>query len=87
MKTKIIFIDLDGTLIGDNRKVSERNLNSLQRAGDLGITRVIATGRSLFSFRKSIPLDFPIDYLIFSSGAGVMDWKTQQLIYEEHPYR
>lgn len=84
MKTKIIFIDLDGTLLGTNRKVSERNLAALHNAGDSGIIRVIATGRSLFSFRKVIANDFPIDYLIFSSGAGVMDWKSQEIIYEEH---
>jgi len=84
MKTKIIFIDLDGTLLGTNRKVSERNFAALRKTGESGIIRVIATGRSLFSFRKVIPADFPIDYLIFSSGAGVMNWITKELIYEEH---
>ncbi|MBA7535339.1 hypothetical protein ES705_27592 [subsurface metagenome] len=42
--------------------------------------RVIATGRSLFSARKVIPANFPIDYLIFSSGAGIMDWGEQKLL-------
>jgi len=84
MKTKIIFIDLDGTLLGTDRKVSERNLAALYKVGESAIIRVIATGRSLFSFRKAIREDFPIDYLIFSSGAGVMDWSTKELIYEEH---
>jgi HAD superfamily hydrolase (TIGR01484 family) len=28
--------------------------------------------------------DFPVDFLVFSSGAGIMNWKTKQFIYSSH---
>ena len=30
-----------------------------------------------------IPSTFPIDYVIFSSGAGIIHWATGKLIYEQ----
>lgn len=80
----IIFTDLDGTLLNSAQRVSETNLSCLHKLGSKGITRVIATGRSCFSFRKTITTDFPADYLIFSSGAGVLDLRTSELLYSKN---
>jgi len=77
---KILFTDLDGTLLNSGRTLSQPNLDALIRLGELGIPRVIATGRSLFSFRRVITEQAPVDYLLFSSGAGTMDWRSQSLI-------
>ncbi|KNG77773.1 haloacid dehalogenase [Plasmodium falciparum IGH-CR14] len=51
---KIIFTDLDGTLLNSENKVSEQNLESLIRAQEKGIKVVIATGRSIFSVESVI---------------------------------
>lgn len=80
-KISIIFTDLDGTLLDSDRNVSEINLSCLHELGERDIVRVIATGRSCFSFRKVINNDFPADYLIFSSGAGILNLQTTELIY------
>ena len=80
----IVFTDLDRTLLRDDRTVSERDYSSLIRLGQLGIIRVIATGRSPFSLRKVLPENFPIDYVIFSSGAGICDWRFQKIILKRH---
>ena len=77
---KMIITDLDGTLLRDDQKVSETDENSLVRLGKEGFVRVIATGRSPYSFSRVIPDDFPIDYLVFSSGAGVMDWQKKEIL-------
>lgn len=78
MKTKkMVVTDLDGTLLGTDRKAGDRNLDTLLTLGREQVRRVVATGRSLFSARKVLVADFPIDYLIFSSGAGIMDWGRQ----------
>jgi len=77
---KIVFTDLDRTLLRDDRTVSERDYCSLTRLGELGIIRVIATGRSPFSLKKVIPVNFPVDYIIFSSGAGIYDWRSQKIL-------
>lgn len=77
---KMVITDLDGTLLNSDQKVSETDFNSLLSLGEKGIVRVIATGRSPYSFSKVIPLDFPIDYLVFSSGAGIMNWKSREIL-------
>ena len=83
-RLKIVFTDLDRTLLRDDQTVSERDYYSMVRLGELGIIRVIATGRSPFSLRKVIPKTFPIDYVIFSSGAGIYDWRSQKIIRQHH---
>lgn len=77
---KMVITDLDGTLLRDDQTVGREDLSSLEKLGQKGIIRVVATGRSPFSFSKVIPDSFPIDYLVFSSGAGVMDWKTREIL-------
>ncbi|MCP4398291.1 MAG: HAD family phosphatase [bacterium] len=84
MATRMVVTDLDGTLLSSARIVSPDNLATLEQLGQQGIVRVIATGRSLYSFQKVIPRHFPIDYLVFSSGAGIFDWTTQELLLSHH---
>lgn len=76
----IIFTDLDGTLLNSDRKVSKSNLRCLHQLGQQNIVRVIATGRSWYSFNQVIAPDFPADYLIFSSGSGIVDLRTGELL-------
>jgi len=52
---KMIISDLDGTLLKDDQTVSQRDVQSLEELGDRGLLRVIATGRSPFSFSRVIP--------------------------------
>jgi len=77
----MVVTDLDGTLFQADRRISRRNYQTLIELKARGIVRVIATGRNLFSARKVLSPDFPIDYLIFSSGAGIMAWPEQQLLF------
>ncbi|MDC7125636.1 MAG: HAD family hydrolase [Spirochaetales bacterium] len=73
----IIFTDFDGTLFNRKRYISQNNYDVLQKARDAGFLTVIATGRSLYSFRRvAKSLEHPIedffDFLIFSSGSGII---------------
>jgi Cof subfamily protein (haloacid dehalogenase superfamily) len=78
---KMIVTDLDGTLLNSNGTISDTDLFTLENLGSEGYCRVIATGRSPFSLRKTFSsADLPIDYLVFSSGAGIIEWKTGKLI-------
>jgi Cof subfamily protein (haloacid dehalogenase superfamily) len=81
MVVNSVFIDLDGTLLNSQHQISSRNLQCLYQLEQQGIVRVIATGRSLYSYRKVIASGFPADYLIFSSGAGVYDLKADKLLH------
>ena len=78
---KMVVTDLDGTLLNSRAEVSERDLATLTTLGSKRVIRVIATGRSPFSFARVIQPGFPIDYLVFSSGAGIMDFRTGEILY------
>ena len=77
---KMVVTDFDGTLFNDRKKVHRKDYETLLKLGEMGIERVIATGRSSYSAYKVLEHDFPIDYLIFSSGAGIINWKTKEII-------
>jgi len=78
---KMIITDLDGTLLSSNSIISEKDWQTLLKIKQKGIITVIATGRSIFSLDKTIPKNLPIDYIIFSSGAGILDWKRDEIIH------
>ncbi len=80
----MLITDLDGTLLRSDRTFSSTCLSTLEALGHQGILRVIATGRSLYSAHKVLPAAFPLDYLIFSSGAGILEWPTQRLLSAYH---
>ncbi len=72
--------DLDGTLAGGDRTVGAVNRRCLEALGERGVLRVIATGRSLYSVRAVLEPAFPVDYLAFSSGAGIVHWPSGRLV-------
>lgn len=74
--------DADGTLLTDSKTVSQKDMETLKMLGEMDICRVIVTGRTIWSFTKKVGADFPIEYLAFSCGAGVMDWKRKKVIYK-----
>lgn len=78
---KIVVTDLDGTLLPHGGKVSQRDEETLRMLGNRGVVRVLATGRSFYAILRNIPRTFPVDYLIFSTGVGVMDWRTGEVIF------
>lgn len=81
---RLFATDLDGTILPHNGTFHIDDLKSLIRMGEEGIIRVVATGRSLFFSFRVLPDDFPIDYLVFSSGAGVYNWRTKKIIRSLH---
>jgi HAD superfamily hydrolase (TIGR01484 family) len=76
----LFIMDFDGTLLRSDRTFSSIDLDALGRLGDLGIVRSIATGRSLYSFNTIPAENLPVDYLIFSMGAGVLDLTTGKIV-------
>ena len=70
-KIKAICLDLDGTLLNDDKKISDRNLRALRYLNAKGIRIIIATGRQYPSAKALLrSLGFPV-FIIYSNGAGV----------------
>lgn len=76
----MVVTDLDGTLLDARSSLGDANRRALERLGQNGSVRVVATGRSLYSAEQVLDADFPIDYLVFSSGAGILDWRSRELL-------
>ncbi len=79
--SSILVTDLDGTLTNSQHQISDQSLKTLRELGEQGVLRVIATGRNLFSARKMLTANLPFDYLIFSGGVGILDWKGGELLF------
>jgi hydroxymethylpyrimidine pyrophosphatase-like HAD family hydrolase len=80
----MVITDLDGTLLGSDGSMNRLDHDGLVRLGACGIIRVIATGRSLYSFHRAVGADMPVDYVIFSTGAGVITFPDGKLIRNIH---
>ncbi|MBD3278201.1 MAG: HAD-IIB family hydrolase [Candidatus Aegiribacteria sp.] len=73
----IFATDMDGTLLPPGRDFQEKDIKALEHLGSIGVVRVIATGRSPFSFMRMMGKKrLPVDYLVLSSGAGIQDYRT-----------
>jgi len=69
---RLIAIDLDGTLLGDDGRVSARNLASLHAAHSRGVQLVVATGRRhSFAMRVLRPLGLHHDSILISSNGTI----------------
>lgn len=76
----LLVTDLDGTLLGADRRLRDCDRAALNRLGRDGWRRAIATGRSLHSFGLVAGQRFPVDYVVFSSGAGIYDVRDRRLL-------
>ncbi|MGB5746331.1 MAG: HAD family hydrolase [Desulfobacterales bacterium] len=80
MPNGLFIMDLDGTLLQSDRTFAVPDLSALRKLGELNVVRTIATGRSLASFNTVAVSDLPLDYIIFSTGAGVMRYSNGEII-------
>lgn len=84
MKKAMILTDLDGTLLNNHGRISQRNLEMLNILGEKKVIRVAATGRNIRSSREVLDHKLPFDYLIFSTGAGICNFADDQVIHSNH---
>jgi len=76
----MVVTDFDGTIYSRKGSIHPRDLRTLTELEAGEIIRVIATGRSMESLYRVMDPAFPVDYVVFSSGAGVFDLKRQKLL-------
>ena len=72
MKTKYIFLDIDGTLVGYDSKIPPSALKALQMAQANGHKIIIASGRSYGMIYKELLSALDYDGIITSGGSCVM---------------
>lgn len=84
MKKRMLFLDLDGTLLNDTKQITEGNRTALDGALERGHDVVITTGRPLKSAldqAHELGMDRPGCYLIAYNGAVIYDWAQKKQIF------
>lgn len=81
---QLVATDLDGTILKNDKSISDEDIKMLELLGEKKVLRVVATGRNFKKVKEVIPDHFPFDYIAFSSGAGIYEWKTKQLVYSQN---
>lgn len=66
--------------MGADNRLRDCDRTALTKLGREGCVRSIATGRSLHSFGLVAGERFPVDYVVFSSGAGIYDLRWRCMI-------
>ena len=82
MKYKMVCIDMDGTLLGKDRKISEKNKEVIKRAHKKGVEIVVTTGRiynNAAYFSHILGVKSPV---IAANGAIVREKENDKIIYE-----
>jgi Cof subfamily protein (haloacid dehalogenase superfamily) len=75
-----VYTDFDGTLTSEAGNIPDANIDTLHKLRRSGIKTILATGRNLFSISRALADRELFDYVIFSSGAGIIDWKTKNIV-------
>lgn len=75
---KLIMLDMDGTLLNSEKKLTKKTIDALRYVKQLGIKIGIATGRATFMIDHWIDeydIDDIIDYVIGFNGVEVKDYQ------------
>lgn len=84
--TKILFLDIDDTLLSTDRTISEENSSAIRRAIEEGHRIVICSGRPLSGIlpvARQLDLMKPGCYLISFNGALIYDCGQKKAVYKK----
>ena len=83
MLYKLVAVDIDGTLLNSQGIITEKTVNSIQRAVEKGVIFTICTGRPIQGverFNSILNLDAPF---ITYNGAMIVMGKSKEILFEQ----
>lgn len=84
---KLIGIDFDGTLLDDNKRISDYNIECIKKATKQGVTCILATGRPLsdvvINYHKQLDLYNDKQFFIGFNGTSISNVTTKEVIFEQ----
>lgn len=86
MNYKMIFSDMDGTLLKSDIEISEKNKSAIKMAVEKGVQFVICTGRGVFGvepYLRQLGLVGQEGYAICQNGGAVYDLRDMSLAIRE----
>ncbi len=85
MDKKIIFLDLDGTLTNDEKKITPKTKEALMDIQKRGHIVALASGRptpGMEFIAKELELEKYGGYVMSFNGGKIIDWKTKETVFE-----
>ncbi len=82
---KILFTDLDGTLLNNRSQIDEEMKLALQEMTSKGHYLVLSSGRpldSILEVKELAGIDFPNVYIIASNGAVIYNCDKDEIVHE-----
>lgn len=80
---KLIAMDMDGTLLKNDKTVSNRTKEAIKKAKEKGVKVVLASGRpieGLYKYLNELDLLSKDDYVLSYNGALVQNTQTKEII-------
>ena len=81
---KLLVLDMDGTLLNENQKISKENIVAIKKAKHMGVKIVIASGRTIQgieNYLEELDLLSEDNYCVVCSGALVMNNTKGKVIH------
>lgn len=82
MDIRLVGLDLDGTLLDDDRKVRQRTIDALRLASDKGVNLAVISGRNFMAVPEEIRALPFIRYFVLCNGAGIYDRAQDRLLFQ-----
>lgn len=86
MKYKLLVLDVDGTLLNDDKEITKRTRAALLKVQQMGVHLVLASGRPTYGV---IPLAHALElnhyggYVLSYNGGQIFDMQNGQLLFEK----
>lgn len=81
----MLVLDVDGTLLNDNKEISKRTLSTLRKVQQMGVRIMLASGRptyGLLTLGKQLELDTYNGYVMSYNGGQVIRASDGAIIFE-----
>ena len=77
----LVGLDLDGTLLDDDRRIRQRTIEALRLAANHGISLAIISGRNFLAVPAEIRALPFIRYYVLCNGAAIYDAQEDTMLY------
>ena len=78
---KAVFLDLDDTLLDNEKNISDENKAAIKYVQEKGGLVCIASGRSIEATKKFRDMAKASNYIIYSNGAGIFDCDANEKLF------
>ena len=85
MKTKVLVLDIDGTLTNSQKEITPKTKQGILRIEERGHKVILASGRpthGMEAFAKELELEKYGGYLLSFNGGRIINCKTGEIVYQ-----